>query len=60
MLGVLLLMWAVQWGMVVGDTPANCTYDDIVGSWTFYETVRSSDHSIDCTKQGNYKTQFIF
>jgi cathepsin C len=54
MLGVLLLMLAVQWGRVVqADTPANCTYDDIVGSWTFYETVRSGDHSIDCSKQGN-------
>ena len=39
---------------VMADTPANCSYEDIVGSWTFYETERSGDRSIDCSKQGTY------
>jgi len=49
---LLLLMGTLVWSRVRADTPANCTYDDIVGSWTFYETERSGDNSIDCTKQG--------
>ena len=35
--------------MVVGDTPANCTYHDVEGSWIFYESERSYDSSVDCT-----------
>jgi cathepsin C len=50
-------VWVVLLGLmlssdVMGDTPANCTYDDIVGTWTFYETERSGDGNIDCSKQG--------
>ncbi|XP_050736886.1 dipeptidyl peptidase 1-like [Eriocheir sinensis] len=37
---------------VVADTPANCTFDDIRGEWTFYETERTGDSSIDCTNMG--------
>ena len=35
---------------VVSDTPANCTYQDVEGSWIFYETERSSDSSLDCSR----------
>lgn len=38
-------------GSVLCDTPANCTYDDIAGKWTFYEGPRESDSSISC---GNF------
>ncbi|RWS20323.1 dipeptidyl peptidase 1-like protein, partial [Leptotrombidium deliense] len=34
------------------DTPANCTYDDIRGLWTFYETQRSFDRTVDCDTAG--------
>jgi len=36
-------------GCVRGDTPANCTYDDIVGTWNFYESQRDGDSTIDCS-----------
>jgi len=40
-------------GLVQGDTPANCTYDDVVGTWTFYESDRTGTKDIDCsTKVG--------
>ena len=35
---------------VVGDTPANCTYQDVVGSWIFYESERSGSSSLDCSR----------
>jgi cathepsin C len=37
--------------LVAADTPANCTYEDILGTWTFFETERSGDQSIDCSQQ---------
>ncbi len=33
---------------VLSDTPANCTFEDIAGTWVLYETPRNGDHSIDC------------
>jgi len=38
--------------LVVGtnaDTPANCSFQDVVGKWTFYESERSGDSRIDCS-----------
>ncbi|KAK4329117.1 hypothetical protein Pmani_000528 [Petrolisthes manimaculis] len=35
-----------------GDTPANCTYNDIQGVWNLYETERSGDANIDCHNMG--------
>ncbi|XP_057379831.1 dipeptidyl peptidase 1-like [Daphnia carinata] len=34
--------------LVRSDTPANCTFEDIVGSWVLYETPRNGDHTLDC------------
>jgi len=36
-------------GIVSGDTPANCTYEDVVGTWTFYESQRTGTKDLDCT-----------
>jgi len=36
-------------GLVAGDTPANCTFDDIAGTWTFYESERSEVSNIQCS-----------
>jgi len=36
-------------GFVAGDTPANCTYDDIEGTWIFHESERSQTSDIDCS-----------
>lgn len=33
----------------LGDTPANCTYEDIRGSWTFLEGQRSGGSDLECT-----------
>lgn len=38
-------------GQAGADTPANCTYEDVEGSWIFYESERSQDSSIDCMSQ---------
>lgn len=38
-------------GPALGDTPANCTFEDVEGSWIFYESERSQGSNIDCTSQ---------
>lgn len=38
--------------VTVGDTPANCTYEEVIGSWYFFESERSGDSSINCTIPG--------
>jgi len=35
--------------LVLGDTPANCTYEDVEGQWIFYESERSMGSSLDCS-----------
>ncbi|KAH7934088.1 hypothetical protein HPB49_021403 [Dermacentor silvarum] len=35
-------------GLVAGDTPANCTYEETRGWWTFTEGPRVSDRNVDC------------
>ncbi|PVD24760.1 hypothetical protein C0Q70_15246 [Pomacea canaliculata] len=34
--------------VVYGDTPANCTYEDIKGKWTFYIGQGNFDNTINC------------
>ena len=36
----------------LSDTPANCTFEDVEGSWIFYESERSQGNNIDCSKNG--------
>ena len=38
---------------VLADTPANCTFEEIQGSWTIYETDRNGDNAIDCFNDSN-------
>ncbi|XP_053644016.2 dipeptidyl peptidase 1 isoform X2 [Cherax quadricarinatus] len=49
-------IWAVLVVMLVtgtqADTPANCTFDDIRGDWTIYETERTGDDNIVCDEMG--------
>ncbi|KAK7073934.1 hypothetical protein SK128_007954, partial [Halocaridina rubra] len=45
---VLLVCVALSWA----DTPAHCLYEDIRGTWTFYETERNGDNTIDCDNLG--------
>lgn len=39
---------------VFADTPANCTYEDVHGTWTLYETDRTGDSTIDCSEIRKY------
>lgn len=50
MLGVLLLASVI--GLSAADTPAHCLYEDVRGTWTFYETERLGDASISCDSLG--------
>lgn len=47
----LLLLSAVLAAPTAADTPANCTFEDVEGSWIFYESERSQGSDIDCTSQ---------
>jgi len=44
-----LVVLGLTVGLVRGDTPANCTFEDIAGTWTFYESERSGDSTLQCT-----------
>lgn len=41
------------------DTPANCTFEDIAGTWYLYETPRNGDHSIDCLNNSKYEVHMF-
>ncbi|MPC14725.1 Dipeptidyl peptidase 1 [Portunus trituberculatus] len=48
--GTLLLVSIIQF--VAGDTPANCLYEDVRGTWTFVETERLGSNKINCDTLG--------
>ncbi|KAH3818718.1 dipeptidyl peptidase 1-like isoform X2 [Dreissena polymorpha] len=48
-----LLCFASLWAIVAADTPANCTYQDIVGQWTFQIGESGHDRSLNCTNFGS-------
>lgn len=43
--------------VVNGDTPANCTYDDILGDWVFHIGKDGHDRKLNCTGFGNEKSK---
>lgn len=45
---VLLLLVEGSWG----DTPANCTYEELLGTWVFQVSKGGQDKTIDCSTQG--------
>ncbi|XP_068228280.1 dipeptidyl peptidase 1-like [Palaemon carinicauda] len=47
-------------GLCVADTPGNCMYEDIKGTWKFYETERNGDNSISCDELGETVHENIF
>ena len=53
---ILLLLVTFQYG-VNGDTPANCTHDDLVGNWKFYLSSGGHSKDVDCSNPGN---NFVF
>lgn len=46
----LVILFTVFTSTVLADTPANCTYDDMLGSWTFNLGSNTYDKSVDCTQ----------
>lgn len=34
---------------IKADTPANCTYEDVIGSWMLYEGSKGNEKTIDCS-----------
>ena len=44
-----ILLFAASLGSVLADTPANCTYEDVRGSWVFYEGPSGYPAAPDCT-----------
>ncbi|MCL4151157.1 UNVERIFIED_CONTAM: hypothetical protein GTU68_042760, partial [Idotea baltica] len=44
----------------MGDTPAQCLYEDIVGTWVFSESARSFDASVTCDELGDIVYSKVF
>ena len=53
MLAVVLLTGGL--GMVLADTPANCTYSDVLGTWIFYLGPTGYNNTVDCSKSFDVK-----
>lgn len=48
-LACVLLLWVHgSWG----DTPANCTYEDLLGTWVFQASRGGQDKGINCSAEG--------
>lgn len=46
----MLLLWAEG---SRGDTPANCTYEELVGTWVFQVSKGGHDKTVNCSAEGN-------
>lgn len=51
MLVLSALVIAVLLPFVLSDTPANCTYEDIKGTWTFHIGPGGHDNTLDCSSK---------
>lgn len=38
-----------------GDTPANCTYEDLLGTWVFQVSKGGHDKTVNCSAEGKNK-----
>jgi hypothetical protein len=45
----LLFLSVFSFYQINADTPGNCSYEDIRGSWKLYEFVKGQDKTVDCT-----------
>lgn len=46
--------------VVAGDTPANCTYQDVVGQWIFQVGEGGNDRTINCTNFGEGSSMYKY
>lgn len=50
LLACVLIFWVEgSWG----DTPANCTYEDLLGTWLFQVSKGGHDKTVNCSAEGN-------
>ncbi|XP_025141971.1 dipeptidyl peptidase 1 isoform X2 [Bubalus kerabau] len=47
-----LLLLVCGAGSVLGDTPANCTYPDLLGTWVFQVGPSGSQRDVNCSVMG--------
>ncbi|XP_029922587.1 dipeptidyl peptidase 1 [Myripristis murdjan] len=38
----------------LGDTPANCTYEELLGTWLFHVSKGGHDRHVDCSTEATY------
>ncbi len=51
-----ILLLSCLLSSAVADTPANCTYESVRGTWTFYVGPGGSDNTLDCTSFDSMRT----
>ena len=54
LLGLLVLILP----LIAGDTPANCTYEDIGGTWVFHVGSGGHDNKLDCSSKFQEESNF--
>ncbi|KAL0973447.1 hypothetical protein UPYG_G00203780 [Umbra pygmaea] len=50
--GVVLIVFLLWVDGSVADTPANCTYEDLLGTWVFQVSKGGQDKGINCSQMG--------
>lgn len=50
---MLFALWSLALKQVIADTPANCTFEEISGTWTFIEGPRGQDKNVNCDSFDN-------
>ena len=56
---LLIILYAVFVTEICCDTPANCTYEEVKGTWIFQLGKGGHDRTIECSKQCKVFHSFI-
>ncbi|XP_059820577.1 dipeptidyl peptidase 1 [Hypanus sabinus] len=49
---VLFFLVVLATGSTFADTPANCSYEDLLGTWVFHVGQEGQDRNVDCSNMG--------